>query len=398
MNSKELDQLLSPEVSEWIANHIDGNPHELALRGAITGFPIALACQQIALLQKAKHKLPTWAKTQCILPKRAFEQCSSEAVAMAKPWGIGKNALDLTCGLGVDSYAIASHYEMVTSLEPNSELASVVELNAKRLGVNNIEVINQTAEHFIKHYNGPTFDLIYLDPDRRDDSGKRAFALEDCKPNVLEILPQLRKLGKRILLKTSPMLDIKALQSALGGKCMIWVLSEGNECKELLALITEDIHEPKTGAIFLRKGSFAQFEELEQFKTPTFAPIGQFLYEADIALYKAELAVQWFQSQPEFQTGGMSSKQGYFSSEFDFPEFHGHRFKTIEIYPWKPTEIKKDLKSRGIKQIQISRRAFDLPMEAIRKQLNIKEGGKFYLLLTQVEGQGRTAILAERLS
>ena len=55
------------------------------------------------------------------------------------------------------------------------------------------------------------------------------------------------------------------------------------------------------------------------------------------------------------------------------------------------------LKAKGIKKIQISRRDFDLPMEAIRKQIKIPEGGNYFMLMTNPEGLGRTAILAERL-
>ncbi len=397
VDQADFQQLILPQVRDWILLNRGENASQLALRGAPKGIPLSLACQQIALLQKAKHKLPTWSKAGCLLPKRAYEQCSGEAIAAAKPWNSGIHALDLTCGLGVDSWTMAQHYQHVTSLEPDPDLAKVVAHNADLLDCKNQKVLCQTAEAFLTEYQGPIFDLAYIDPDRRNPSGGRVHALKDCQPNILQLLPQLTKVAKRILIKTSPMLDISALKNDFDGKAKVWVLSEGGECKELLAELDASTNHQQTAAIFIRKGKTYAFEGEAKQKLDAFAAIGAYLYEADTALYKADLAVSWYGSVNNPLEGGLTSKNGYFTAEIDNTSFHGHRFKVLEVFPWKPSSLRKAIKSKGIKKIQVSRRDFDLPMETIRKQLKMPEGGKYFLLLTNVEGSGRTAILAERL-
>lgn len=397
MNQAAFAQLITADVRAWILAHRAEDPTRLALRGAAADFPLTLACQQIGLLQKAQHKLPTWASAGCILPKRAYEQCTGESLAAAKPWKQGQHALDLTCGLGIDSWTMAKHFQQVTSLEPNPDLARIVQYNAKLLSCDNQTVLCTTAEDFVAAYSGPMFDLAYIDPDRRDSSGKRVYALKDCQPDILKLLPQLSKIARRILIKASPMLDISALKSDLDQKAKVWVLSEGGECKEILAEMDATVVNDHAGAIFIRKGETLTFEGKTQTKPIKFSDIGTYLYEADTALYKANLAIDWFASPNNPIEGGMTSNNGYFSSETDDPNFHGHRFKVLEVFPWKPSSLRKVLKSKGIKKIQISRRDFDLPMEAIRKQIKIPEGGQYFLLLTNPEGLGRTAILAERL-
>lgn len=48
--------------------------------------------------------------------------------------------------------------------------------------------------------------MIYLDPARRNSSGRK-FILEDLEPNILEWIPTFRKTEK-IIIKLSPLLDI----------------------------------------------------------------------------------------------------------------------------------------------------------------------------------------------
>lgn len=63
-----------------------------------------LVATQVKYLARAEAKLPSYAAAQCILPPLAFEQASSEACAAHKRIA-GGAVLDLTCGLGVDTFS-----------------------------------------------------------------------------------------------------------------------------------------------------------------------------------------------------------------------------------------------------------------------------------------------------
>jgi 16S rRNA G966 N2-methylase RsmD len=388
--------LLTPELREWVSAHRADDAHRLALQKHSPGFPTALAVGQVALLQKAAAKLPNMVAAQCILTQRAYEQSTSEVLSSQKPWGKGAKALDLTCGLGCDSFAIARHYDTLTSLEPNPELAKIVKFNADLLGIQNITLVNQTAEDFLSRYDGPQFDLIYADPDRRDAKGKRVFGLEDCQPNVIALLPLLRKHGKRMLIKASPMVDLKAIQKQFPEGVFVCVLSEANECKEIL--IEPDPLAPGTGAIIVRKGIPRKMMSTidSPFKASWDAQDDPaFVLECDVALYVAGLAEAYMQNAE--LRGGMLSPEGYYYSLDDEAEFHGHRYKILADWPLKPQAIKAGLKARGIQKVQYSKRDFDLPLEQVRKQIGLPEGGEYFLLLTRYGEKGRWAFLAERL-
>ncbi len=396
MSGAEFEALQSAELREWVRVHRADDPHRLAMQKHAPDFPLAVAVGQVALLQKAAHKLPKMVAAQCILTQRAYEQSTSEALASQKPWGKGAKALDLTCGLGCDSFQIAAHYDQLISLEPDSDLAAVVRLNAKLLGIQGMTVENQTAEAFLRSYSGPPFDLIYADPDRRDAQGKRVFGLAECQPNVLELMPLLRKHGKRILIKGSPMLDLKAIQKLFSEDVFVWVLSEANECKEIL--IEPFPRAAGTGAIFLRKGIVWKLDSTQHAAFHSSWDANDkpaFILECDVALYLAGL-VQPFMQNVELR-GGLLSPESYYYSQDDDPKFHGHRYKILADWPMKPQAIKSGLKALGIKKVQYSKRDFDLSLEQVRKQIGLPEGGELFLLLTRYGEKGRWAFLAERL-
>jgi SAM-dependent methyltransferase len=399
MNAQELDQLQLPAVRAWIAAHRDHAPYQLALQRPPAEIPAALAIGQVALLQKAAAKLPTWASHCCILPPRAYEQATSEALAAAKPWGSGASAIDLSCGLGSDDRALAQRYAHVTALEPDPVLAAVVRFNQRLMGIANVELLQLRAEDFLADYDGPQVDLVYIDPDRRDATGKRQYGLRDCQPDVLALLPRMLEVGRRVLIKASPMLDVQAVEAEMGAPCTVWVAAEGNECKELLIEIDPAQPVALRGAIFLRKGEAHVFKGQPAKVAVTWPATAQprFILEADTALYKSGLAAAWFAQQAELP-GGMMGPEGYFFSDQDQPAFHGHRFRVIAQLDFKPAEIKKYCKAQGIAKLQYSRRDFDIPIEQVRQQVKVPEGGSLFLLLTRMGSLGRVAFVAERLN
>ena len=152
MEQSDFDILTSKESRELIERHIDGDPARLALKlrnPAVT--------RQIRILQKCRTKLPAYYAARCIVPQIAYEQASSEAAATARtesilpfiPEGERKLAVDLTCGLGVDSLALSRVFDRVIAAELDPLRAETARWNFERLGVGNIEVVHRSAEDFL---------------------------------------------------------------------------------------------------------------------------------------------------------------------------------------------------------------------------------------------------------
>ena len=189
------------------------------------------------------------------------EQCSSSVTARYKAALAGRilgnvpgRIADLTGGLGIDSWAFSSVASEVLYNERDSSLASAAKHNFAELGVRNIRVENSEVGKgsLGSLLAGFAPDLIFLDPARRDNSGGKVFLLEDCSPNVLDLIPELFRCSRNILLKLSPMADItmaverlnRSYETALmedgsegwNGNWVreVHVVASGGECKELL--------------------------------------------------------------------------------------------------------------------------------------------------------------------
>ena len=204
IDSQEYALLISDEVTRAVAQHRRRDHLEVALD---SGVPHArVVATQVKYLARAAVKLPSYAAAQCILPPLAFEQASSERCAARKTIG-GDRVLDLTCGLGVDAFALSRRFRRVVTLERNEWLARIAQENFRRLGVANVEVVCAAAEDYLQHADG-CFDWVYADPDRRSAAGRKLVRLEECSPAIPDLLSAIRRVSGRLCLKNSPLFDV----------------------------------------------------------------------------------------------------------------------------------------------------------------------------------------------
>ncbi len=165
----------------------------------------------------------------------AGEQATSDVLAdehaaWVKP---SSRVLDMTCGLGIDALHFAKSGCQVTAIEADPTKAECAAGNFAGTGLQ-ISVICDDSVKWLQQYDGPRFDVIFIDPARRTTSG-RAYSLSDCTPNVLEFLPLMLKHGKRVIIKASPMLDIEKTRLDLGHDADIITVGTPTECRELCA-------------------------------------------------------------------------------------------------------------------------------------------------------------------
>jgi hypothetical protein len=86
-----------------------------------------LALEQYKLRVKSVQKLPQHARAGCLFWQRAFEQCSSEAVALWKAQAFPvETLLSITGGLGVDEWAWSKNGTHVISCDIQSDLNALV--------------------------------------------------------------------------------------------------------------------------------------------------------------------------------------------------------------------------------------------------------------------------------
>ncbi len=377
--------------------------------------------QQVEGRERTADKLPTFAAMDdWWYPVRlSCEQCSSELTARYKAQIVLSTSslgtcLDLTGGYGVDTYFLSELFAHTDYVEQNLELCRIAthNFNVPRDNVQrttrHIAIHNTTAEDFLS--SSPRYDLIFLDPARRDSHGGKVFRLADCTPNVVELLPSLLTHlapDGRILLKLSPMLDITQAIKELSAVStqhsgIIWdvhVVAVKNEVKEVLLLSRNtDISkyrdtEPTITAIDLSKKeqafTFTREEEKEaqpQIVNDTWSH-GAFLYEPNAAILKAgayKLIAQRF---------GLRKLD---------PNTHLYTSDTlVEHFPgrvWRIKEAPFQLSPKGArdKQANVLTRNYPLTPEQLKKKLHLRDGGAAYVIACRVAGKP-TIFLAERV-
>lgn len=391
MTLEEFHILQQAKATTIIEAHIEEDVPTFALSFKDNEIPTHILATQIQNLQKSRQKLPNYFRSRCIIPTRAFEQASSELTSSFKSFS-GKNCLDLTCGLGVDSKTFSTNFKTVHAVEIDAVLQRVTNHNLAKLGINNVKMHHSTALAFLQSWEGESFDLIYIDPDRRDEYGRRQVILENCSPNVFELMPYLEKLGEKILIKVSPLFDLTEATRLFPNLLKIWVISVKNECKEVWLEFNPKITttKPVLSLILYRQEQRQIFNFSWPLTNPRLSnniPNGdeKYLYEGDVAFYKSNSFTHLLSNYYPEIPGDFNQKNAYFfSNSLIDKSFPGRRFVIIESMPYKAINLKKRLKALGIKKINISRRAFLLNVTQIRKQIGIAEGGERFLFCSKL--------------
>ncbi len=337
---------------------------------------------QINGIQKAKNKLPEFANTEGIIfpTKLSFEQCSSEQTAnykniILRHFGLDpeSNIIDLTGGFGIDSYYFSKQFKHLTYIEPNKELFGIVEQNFKTVGTNNITTINATCEEFLKD-NQQIFDLAYIDPSRRNENQK-VYLLADCTPNIVELQKDIFKIAPKILVKTSPILDIKQSIKELNTVSEIWVISVNNECKEVLYLLeNKPTINPTINTINLEQNAqeYSFDFKTEESTTAEYSHPLNYLYEPNASILKAGA----FKSIAKAYALKKIAPNTHLYTSFGLADnFPGRTFTIEQTIPYQPKAFKK----LGIKKANVSCRNFKDSVEQVKKKLNLKDGGEQYV-------------------
>ena len=235
-------------VSAFVQEHIGDDTAKLILnRAKWPEIDVELAVASIESRRKLKNKVQEWCDhPDLVFPVRlSAEQCSSSATAEYKAKlaekiaGPAKHIADLTGGLGVDSWFFSKYFSEVLYNEMQEPLCMAAkynfqQLDAKNISVSNLEIqADSTALHELLNNFRP--DIVFIDPARRGEGGKKVFLIEDCTPDVLTLRNDIFTHCRHLLIKLSPMADISMVCNRLGSMCReVHVVACGGECKELL--------------------------------------------------------------------------------------------------------------------------------------------------------------------
>lgn len=399
---------MTSDLSTLVIKHLHDDVQQLALQRNryphLSDADFRFFLQQIEGRQRTRDKLPTFAqKADWWYPVRlSCEQCSSEATARYKTQIIQSfnsqpstfnTLIDLTGGYGIDTFFMAQHAEQVHYVERNAELCAIAEHNFS-LYRPDIQIHNTTAEEFLSslplsNIQYPiSHTLIYLDPARRSQSGSKVFRIEDCEPNVTNLLPTLRKHASHILIKFSPMLDITAALRVLGKDWDTHIVAVHNEVKEvLLTTGANTIHAVNICATHTDRFVFSHEDE-KNAPMQIASDIKQYIYEPNSAIIKAG-AYRLVGERYGLQK--LDTNTHLYTSNTLLPDFPGRVWEVIDAEIKDP---KKQLDAQA--KYSIISRNYPLSPDQLRKKYKLKDGDEYYLIAARHNAKPKL-ILASRL-
>ena len=386
---------------QFVHDHREEDVRALALRGCRDKeVDLPWALDQIQGWQTSRHKLPSWVAIDGIVypPHLSMEQCSSEATAIYKcgiverlPKSCHETLIDLTGGFGVDFAFMARCFDHACYVEQQAHLCETAQHNFGVLGLTQARVINADAEQVLGEVKTePATTLLYLDPARRDSNKARTYAITDCTPNVLQLLPRLLQCGHHVLLKLSPMLDWHKAVTDLGDHVAeVHIVSVGNECKELLILIAAN-HTGEPSVHCVNDGQPLIYLPSQDSIALAIATNDdtRYLYEPNASVMKAGC---FGLLTGRFPIKALATDSHLFVSSEQVEDFPGRRFAIIAVTTMNKKELGRALS--GITRANVAVRNFPMTAQQLRQRLGLKDGGDCYIFgTTNATGEHRLYI------
>ena len=408
----------------FVSEHMNDDTSKLLLaRSKWPEIDMDIAVNCIESRRKLKGKVKEWHENPALVfpAKLSAEQCSSSATAFYKAevashiaegiasWKIA----DLTGGLGVDSWFFSKKASRVLYNEMQTRLCEAAGHNFKVLAADNIEISNNAVGNGADEKSPSALlssfapDIVFMDPARRGEGGKKVFLIEECTPDVLTLKDELFSISRHLLIKLSPLADISMVCTRLGSSCReVHVVATGGECKELLIWMDREwnaeysVHAVElpgdypsaAPAVF----TFLPSEEHSAIPTSSIPAATGYLFEPGKALMKAG-AFNLISERINLAKLGKSTH--YYTTEdsgkIDTLKRLG---KVFEIMSCEPLD-KRTIKSAGSRYPKAEVTARNIPMDtdALRKKLGITSGDDAHIFGLKSDRSGNMLLCTKRM-
>lgn len=393
-----MEYILKDEVQEFINNNLNSDSSKLLFKGSpFEDIDIKELVNQIEAKKKSKLKLSTWFNTEGIIfpAKLSIEQTSSEKTAEYKSTLFnGKKAIDLTGGFGVDSFYLSNNFEEFTHCEYNLELSEIVKHNFTSFGKNNVKFISGDGLDYLKNTNDK-FDLIYLDPARRSDVKGKVFMLADTQPNPVDNLDLFFSKSDNILIKVSPLLDLKNTLRELKYVKSIYVVSLNDEVKELLFHLEKgsnsEVKIESVDLYYSKNNVQNSFSINDGNFNARYSDTKKYIYEPSATVMKAGA---FNQVSEIFGLNKIAPNSHIYTSNELIENFQGRVFEVTHTSKPNKKELKKIL---PILKANVTTRNYPMSVVDIRNKFKLKDGGDNYLFFTTDVNNQRMIIYGRKI-
>ena len=372
---------MTREFIDFVLTHENEDTARLLLSASrYPSIDMAAAVQHIEGLRTAREKWPGLLGCRDFVypPRLNREQASSEATAEYKrQWAVGHVA-DLTGGMGIDSLAFATVAEHVDYVEHDNLLCSLMEHNKSALGLANVDVHHANSIDWLSALPEGRFNLLFVDPARRNSRGRKVSAFEDCEPNILAHAALLRSHCSRMLIKASPMIDIDLACRQLGDVTEVHIVAVKGECKEVLFVCGEPSGEPRIVCINLSSPETFSFTRSEEASAEAryCQSVDRYLYEPDATLMKGG-PFKLISQRLGLEMLGHNTH--LYTANRRINNFPGRTFEVLRELKLNHKEASAVIHDR---KAHVVTRNFPIEAAALQRQLGLREGGDLFVIAT----------------
>lgn len=321
----------------------------------------------------------------------ALEQATAWPVALQRAERLAAVAppgsvLDLGCGIGGDTLALAQQREVI-AFERDGDRLAMAQANAHALNLSN-RIDFRLADWVVDLSAGrlPQASAAFVDPARRAH-GRRIFRLNDLIPPLSSIL-RVRECAPVVAVKLMPGVDERELPAEAG----LEFVSHDGVCKEAVLWLGTPFGAQRWASVHTGGGWNTLVASGQR------APVGDLttpcvLYEPDPAVIRSsalaelceQLGCHLFDPQIAYLIGDRLHATP-FARAFRIHEAHRFGIKLLN----------QRLADLQIGQVELKRRGFPVEPEAMRAQLQLTKGNRRGVVFLSRRGAEHLMLIGER--
>lgn len=349
-----------------------------ALRKALSPAEAAAVLTTLRLRKRAVAKFPRFAGDM-LFTAAGLEQASHPLTRHYRARLIeSASVLDICCGIGGDSLAMAAAGKQVLGLDTDPVRIAIARHNAVAMGLSAAFRVADAARPLPQGFN-----CIYFDPGRRDQQGRRIRHVERYQPPLSFVRDWQ---ANEIIVKLSPAVDLQQL-AAYGGQ-VEFVSVKGQLIEALLwlqrppalpraTLLADD------GARHLDRGSTVD--------TSITAPRA-WLFEPDPAVLRAGLVKDLAQ---ELGAAMLDETIAYLTTDARVETPWGRSWQIFDWMPFQLKRLRRYLMARGVGRVTVKKRGFAMPPDELVARLRLRGGDEArVLVMTRCRGRPIAIICA----
>lgn len=357
---------------------------------------VSAALTQARLRTKARAKFGEFAR-HMVFTRDGLEQATRMTVAALHARRFAQagchHVVDLGCGIGADSLALAALERTVTAVEMDPVTAAAATVNLT--GWPNTSVLCQDATtiDLAALAAGPA-DGVWLDPARRDTGtgrSRRIFDPEAFSP-PLSFVTDLADTGLAVGAKLGPGIPHEYIPETAEAQ---FVSDHGDVVEATLWFNAVRRADVTRAALVLgtREDGSAVASELtsSSWVSPAadgelLGAVGEYLYEPDGAVIRAGLVTDLAE---KIGAHMIHPAIAYLSSDTLTTTDFATAYRVLEVLPMHTKTLKAWVKDHRVGTLDIKKRGTDVTPEQLRKQLAPKGPEKATLILTRCMENGK---------